>query len=120
MARVLIVDDEPTDLAILKSLVEQLGHEVHLASDGEEAFKKYLRKDIEVVITDLEMPRVDGVEFIEALQALYPDTKIIAVSGEGPDRLHAAKRAGATVLLSKPIHSEALDKALAQAGLGPA
>ena len=94
MARVLIVDDEPTDLAIIKSLVEQLGHEVHLASDGEEAFKKYLRKDIEVVITDLEMPRVDGVEFIEALQALYPDTKIIAVSGEGPDRLHAAKRGG--------------------------
>ena len=116
MARVLIVDDEPTDLAIMKSLVEQLGHEVHLASDGEEAFKKYLRKDIEVVITDLEMPRVDGVEFIEALQALYPDAKIIAVSGGGPDRLHAAKRAGADVLLSKPVGPEALGKALAEVG----
>jgi hypothetical protein len=43
-----------------------------------------------------------------------------AVSGEDPDRLHAAKRAGATVLLSKPVHAEALDKALAEAGLSSA
>ena len=118
MARVLIVDDEPTDLAIIRDLVELLGHEVHLASDGEEAFRKYMRKDIEAVITDLEMPRVDGLEFIEALQGLYPEAKIIAVSAKGPDRLHAARRAGAAVLVSKPIGSEALGKALAEIGLG--
>ena len=116
VTRILIVDDEPTDMAIIKGLVERLGHEVHLASDGEEAFKKYLRKDIELVITDIEMPRVDGLEFIEALQALYPDAKIIAVSAGGPDRLHAAKRAGADVLLSKPVGPEALGNALVEAG----
>jgi CheY-like chemotaxis protein len=44
VARVLIVEDEPTDLAITKGIVELLGHEVHLASDGEEAFRKYLRE----------------------------------------------------------------------------
>ena len=118
MARVLIVEDEPTDLAIIKGIVELMGHEAHLASDGEGAFRKYLRKDIEVVITDIEMPRVDGLEFIEALLGLYPEAKIIAVSAGGPDRLHAARRAGATVLLSKPVAPEELGKALAQAGLG--
>ncbi len=118
MARILIVEDEPTDLAIIKGIVELLGHEVHLASDGEDAFRKYLRKDIDVVITDIEMPRVDGLEFIESLLALYPESKIIAVSAGGPDRLHAARRAGATALISKPVGPEELGKALAQAGFG--
>ncbi len=116
MARVLIVDDEPTDLAIIRSLVEQLGHEAHLASDGEEAFKKYLRKDIELVITDIEMPRADGLEFITALQGMYPVAKVIAVSAGGPDRLHAARRAGADAVISKPVGPEELVKALTDAG----
>jgi two-component system chemotaxis response regulator CheY len=120
VARVLIVDDEATDLAIIRVIVELMGHEVHLASDGEEAFKKYLRKDIDLVITDIEMPRVDGLEFIEALLGLYPDAKIIAASAGGPDRLHAAKRAGATVLLSKPVGPEQMGKAFEQAGFGSA
>ena len=118
VARVLIVEDEPTDLAITKGIVELLGHEVHLASDGEEAFRKYLRNDIEIVVTDIGMPRVDGLEFIESLLGLYPDPVIIAVSGEGPDRLHAARRAGAAALISKPIGPEELGKAFAAAGLG--
>ena len=116
VACLLLVDDEPTDLAILRGIVEQMGHEVYLASNGEEAFKTYLRKEIELVITDLEMPRVDGLEFIEALLGLYPDAKIIAVSAGGPDRLRAAKRAGAAVMVSKPVVPEALGKALALAG----
>jgi CheY-like chemotaxis protein len=118
VARVLIVEDEPTDLAIVKGLVELLGHEVYLASEGEEAYKKYLRHEIEVVITDLEMPGVGGLEFIESLLGLYSEAKIIAVSAGGPDRLHAARRAGATVLLSKPIGPEELGKALAEVGFG--
>lgn len=112
VARVLIVEDEPTNMAIIKGTVELMGHGVHLASDVEEAYKKYLRKDIEVVITDLEMPRADGLEFIQALQGLYPVAKIIAVSAGGPDRLHAAKRAGASVVISKPVGPDELGKAL--------
>lgn len=120
MATILIVDDEPTDLAIVRDIIEKLGHEGHLASDGEEAFRVFLRKDIDLVITDLEMPRVGGVEFIESLLSLYPDTKIVAVSGGGPDRLHEAKRAGAAVLVSKPFGPEELGKALEQVGVHPA
>jgi len=118
VARILIVEDEPTDLVIIKGIIELLGHEVHVASDGEEAFRKYLRKDIDLVITDLEMPRVGGLEFIESLLALYPQAKIIAVSGKGPDQLHAARRAGASALISKPVSPEAVGKALAEVGFG--
>ena len=115
--KLLIVDDDQDIRDALEAIFAS-EYEVHLAGDGEEAFRKYLRKEIEVVITDIAMPRVDGLEFIEALVALYPEAKIIAVSATGPDQLHAAKRAGATVLLSKPFGPEQLDKALAELGVG--
>ncbi len=115
MARVLIVEDEPTDRVILANLLERMGHEVHFASDGEEAFKTYLKNNIEIIITDLEMPRVDGLEFIEAVRALFPRAVIIAVSGKGPDQLDAAQSAGAVAALSKPIDPQELGKAIAEA-----
>ena len=103
MARVLIVEDEPTDRVILANLLERMGHEVHFASDGEEAFKTYLKNSIEIIITDLNMPHVDGLEFIGAVRALLPEPVIITVSGKGADLLDAALRAGARAALSKPV-----------------
>lgn len=118
MARVLIVDDEPTDLLLLRSVVEASGHEVYVALDGEQAFKSYLKESIELVITDLEMPGVDGLEFIEALRALYPEARIIAVSGKSQTVLDEAKRMGAFMVLGKPIDPHELVEALATT-MGP-
>ncbi len=115
MARVLIVDDESTDLIFLRNIVEASGHEVYVASDGEQAFKTYLRKSIEIVITDLHMPQVDGLEFIEALRTIYPEARIIAVSGKGQILLDEAKRMGAFMAFSKPVDPDELVKALAAA-----
>jgi len=114
MARVLIVEDEPTDRVILANVLEQTGHEVYFASDGEEGFKTYLKNNIKIIITDLDMPHVNGLEFIEALRALYPQPVIIVVSGKGADQLDAALAAGAQVALSKPIHPQKLLKAIAE------
>ena len=115
MARVLIVEDEPTDRVILAQLLDRTGHEVYFASDGEEAFKTYLKNNIEIIITDLNMPHVDGLEFIESVRALFPEAVIIAVSGKGPDQLDAAQSAGARLALSKPVHPQKLLKAIAEA-----
>ncbi len=112
MARVLVVDDEQMDQVILEKLLGQAGHEVYFASDGEQAFKAYLKNSIEIIITDLNMPHVDGLEFIEAVLALFPEAVIIAVSGKGPDELDAAVSAGARVALSKPIDPWELLKAI--------
>ena len=112
MARVLVVDDEQMDQVILEKLLEQAGHKVYFASDGEQAFKTYLKNSIEIIITDLNMPHVDGLEFIEAVLALFPEAVIIAVSGKGPDDLDAALSAGARVALSKPIDPWELLKAI--------
>ena len=113
MARLLVVEDEPTDRVILAKLLEQSGHQVYFASDGEEAFKSYLKNSIEIIITDLKMPHVDGLEFIGAVRALVPGAVIIAVSGKA-DLLDAALSAGARVAISKPIHPQKLLKAIAK------
>lgn len=115
MARVLIVDDESTDLIFLKSIVEASGHEVFVATDGEQAFKICLRKGIEILVTDLHMPGVDGLELIESVRALCPETRIIAVSGKGQNVLDAAKLLGASVALNKPVDPDELIKAIAPA-----
>ena len=115
MARVLIVEDEPTDRVILAELLDRTGHELYFASDGEEAFKTYLKNSIEIIITDLMMPHVGGLEFIGSVRALFPEAVIIAVSSKGPDQLDAALRAGARVALSKPIDPQELRKAIAEA-----
>ena len=115
MARVLIVEDEATDRAILANLLERMGHEVHFASDGEEAFKTYLKNSIEIIVTDLNMPHVDGLELIGAVRALFSGAEIIAVSGKGADLLDAARKAGARAALSKPIDPQELRKAIAAA-----
>ena len=115
MARVLVVEDEQTDRMILAGIVERMGHEVYFASDGEQAFKTYVRMSIDVVVTDLVMPHVDGLEFIVALRTLFPDAQVIAVSGKGPKLLAAARRKGARAALSKPVDPDRLSKAITKA-----
>ena len=118
MARILIVEDEQTDQRILRTILEKSGHITYVAWDGEQAFKTYMKKDIDVVVTDLQMPKVDGLEFIEALRALFPAAAIIAVSGEGPTRLAQAKLEGALAAFKKPVDPEELLKAVADAIAG--
>ena len=115
MARVLVVEDEPTDRVILANLLERMGHEVYFASDGEEAFKTYLKNSIEIIITDLNMPYVDGLELIETVLALFPRAVIIAVSGKGQLLLDEAERMGAFATFSKPIDPQGLRKVIAEA-----
>ncbi len=115
MARVLVVEDEQTDRVILGGIVEGMGHEVYFASDGEQAFKTYMRMSIDVVVTDLLMPHVDGLEFIVALKTLFPDAPVIAVSGKGPELLATAEKKGVCAALSKPVDPQELLEAIAKA-----
>ena len=117
MASVLIVEDEQTDRAILEKIVEGLGHEVYIASDGVQALNLHFGKRVDVVITDLHMPHVDGLGLIRALRASYSDAAIIAVSGSGPDVLAAVKRMGVFAVLTKPVDHHELVEALEKATL---
>ena len=121
MARILIVEDDAADRLLLGTILEEAGHELHYAVDGEEALSIYVRNHIDLVVTDIMMARKDGVELILALRKLNPDVSIIAVSGEGPAGLGFAQLAGAHKIMTKPIDQDTLIRAIREVtdGIAP-
>lgn len=113
MARLLIVDDDEADRIVLKTILERARHEVFVAKDGDEALQQYDATDVDVVITDLQMRSVHGLELISILRDLDPRPGIIAISGTGEDQLEIAHALGAEMTLSKPVAPDQLLAALA-------
>ncbi len=103
MADILIIDDEK---AIRKTLMEILtfeGYKVEEASDGEEGLKKFKEKTYDLVLCDIKMPKLDGIEFLQKAGESNPDIPIIMISGHGniETAVEAVKK-GAYDYISKP------------------
>ncbi len=114
MARILVVDDEELDRVLIRSILESEGHQLLFAADGEAAYKTCRDTDVDVVITDLAMPRVNGLRLIRELREAYFDMPIIAVSGWAADQLDLAQDYGADLTLFKPLDGERLQTAVRQ------
>ena len=116
MARILVVDDDDSLRRLLKAVLERAGHEVTTAGDGFEAIRLVDAQPFDLVITDLIMPEMEGIQMIGQLRRLAPDTKIIAMSGGGRgsagDYLELATQLGATMSLAKPFTPDTLLEAV--------
>ncbi|MDB5246206.1 MAG: putative two component, sigma54 specific, transcriptional regulator [Segetibacter sp.] len=103
MATILIIDDER---AIRKTLNEILGFEgykIEEAADGEEGLKKFQAATYDVVLCDIKMPKLDGIEFLSKATAINPDVPIIMISGHGTiETAVEAVKKGAFDFISKP------------------
>ncbi|MFP3947439.1 MAG: response regulator [Gemmatimonadota bacterium] len=108
MARILVVDDDALDRMILDSLVNQAGHEPVFAEDGEEALALFDRQEFDLVVTDLVMPKVNGLRLIRQIMEMAPDTAVIAITGTSPEQLARAEDYGAAVTLVKPLDPDVL------------
>ncbi len=115
MAHILIVDDEASDRLLQQRILERHGHDVYAASDGVEALLALRTKDIDLVVTDLQMPDIHGLELITVLRDRSPRPTIVVVSGTGPDQLAIAKAVGAQFTLTKPVYAEQLIAVVEQA-----
>lgn len=103
MAKILIVDDEMPIRRTLRDILEFEGYDVDEASDGIECISKVQKEKYDVVITDIKMPKMDGIEALERLQILSPETPVIMVSGHGTiDTAVEAVKKGAFDFISKP------------------
>ena len=120
MAPILIVDDNESDRTILSAILERAGHETFVAEDGEAAVSLCLGRTFEVVITDLQMHEVHGLELITVLRYLSPRPAIIAISGTGSVQLEMAEALGAAVTLLNPVDPEELLSAITDAVGGEA
>lgn len=121
MARVLVVDDEEWVRASIAAVMRRARHAVTTAEDGKDALDKFQAARFDLVITDIVMPRMEGIETLRALRQIEPTIRIIAMSGsDGADQgfyLKAAVALGADATLEKPFTAAELrlvvDEALA-------
>jgi len=103
MANVLIIDDERAIRKTLSEILSFEGHKIDEAADGEEGYKKYSEKTYDVVLCDIKMPKMDGIEFLEKAKQINPDVPIIIISGHGNiDTAVDAVKKGAYDYISKP------------------
>jgi len=110
MAKILVIDDDDAIRISLKSAIEDAGHRVEEAANGEEGMTRFRANPADLVVTDIFMPEKEGLETIDEIKRDYPQTKIIAISGGGSidpeDYLEIAKRVGADRSLFKPFDIE--------------
>jgi putative two-component system response regulator len=107
--RVLCVDDEPVILQILRRLLEVQGFEPVVCGDPLAAISMFSEGMFDVVITDIHMPRMDGLSLMRALREKQPELPVVVVTGHGTvDTAIQALREGATGMLVKPFTGEEL------------
>ncbi len=114
--RILVVDDEPQMALAMERVLRRRGYEVDTASGGEEAVAAFSRRQYDLVVTDLRMPRLDGHELVKRIHALCPSTRVVVVTAYATvESAVSCVRDGATDYLQKPFSPEALERAVADA-----
>lgn len=83
MPTILIIDDERAIRNVLKDILGNEGFKVEEAADGEEGFKKFSSGSYDVVLCDIKMPKLDGIEFLQKVTESGSDTPVIMISGPG-------------------------------------
>jgi ActR/RegA family two-component response regulator len=120
-ARILVVDDEPSARSGMEKLLQQEGYIVNVAADGPNALAIAAESPPDVVVTDLKMPKMDGVALLTKLREQDRDLPVIVVTAFGDvGSAVNAMRAGAADYLTKPVDAAACERALLGHGaLGP-
>jgi CheY-like chemotaxis protein len=122
MAKVLVIDDDAAMRRLVVRALSAKGHEVAEAENGLDGLEAMERGKPAVMITDILMPKTEGIETISKAKERFPETKIIAISGGGMSRnlmfLDVARALGVDATLAKPFRPaelvEAVSKVLAE------
>ena len=105
MRRILIVDDEPLIREILMTTLADEGYEVVEAESGEVALELFREKPCDLVISDISMSNISGIDLLFSLKQIYPDVEVILITGYASvETAQAALEGGAYRYLKKPFH----------------
>ena len=113
---VLIVDDEPGIRSTLKKVLERLGYAVKAAASAEEADQWMASQRFDILLLDIELPRMSGVEFLKWALERDPEVAVIMLTGlDSPEIAHECLRAGARTYFVKPFDTDFMERALRDA-----
>ena len=103
--RILVVEDDEEMRSLLKDFFEEEGFEIDSVSNGSEAFRILVRELFDLVITDIRMPGLTGLDILPGIKKLQPEAPIIVITAFGSEEVHRrAIERGATAYLEKPLH----------------
>ena len=116
MTRILLIDDEPDILRVLARSLKADGYAVSTAESGTDGISEFERERAQIVITDIKMPGMDGIEVLKRIKGMDADTEVIIITGHG-DIANAieALHFGASDFINKPVRDDALTIALKRA-----
>ncbi|MFH1982136.1 MAG: response regulator [Pseudomonadota bacterium] len=116
MNHLLLIDDEPDNLRLLSLSLRSDGYTVATALSGEAGMAVFEKTTPDIVLTDIRMPGMDGIEVLRQIKAASPDTEVIIITGHGDiDLAIEALQLGASDFINKPVNDQALAVALKRA-----
>ncbi len=116
--KVLVVEDDPGVRAMLAQTLDRSGYDVQSAVDGSEALSKIRGNQFSLVITDVRLPKVNGLQLLDEIKQSTPQVPVIVITGYGSvQNAVEAMQVGASDYLLKPFSTEALQAAISRAGM---
>jgi CheY-like chemotaxis protein len=103
--QVLVIDDDEEMRSLLRELMQEEGYEVESVDSGPEAFRRIEKQDFDLIVTDIRMPGLSGLDILEGLRRLQPFAPVIVITAFGGNNVRRkAFEKGARAYLEKPIH----------------
>ncbi len=116
MNKILLIDDEPDIVRVLSMSLKADGYDVIPAHSGIEGIEIFEREKPDIVLTDIKMPGMDGIEVLKKVKSIEPQSEVIIITGHGDiDNTIEALQYGASDFINKPVRDEALSIALKRA-----
>ncbi len=114
--KILVIDDEKTTLKMFKLFLDIYGFDIYTAESGEEGLELFDAERPGIVLTDIKMPGMDGIEVLKEIKKRAPETEVIVITGHGDmDLAIQALNLNAADFINKPIQRQSLEHGLARA-----
>ena len=115
--KILVIDDERPTLKMFTLLLTAYGYDILTAENGQDGLDIFRKESPGLVLTDIKMPVMDGIEVLKEIKKINPQTEVIVITGHGDmDLAIQALNLDATDFINKPLQREALEQALTRAG----
>jgi DNA-binding NtrC family response regulator len=107
--RILIIEDDEEMRALLRDVIEEEGYQTDSVNNGSEAYRKLVKEPFDLIITDVRMPGLTGLDILPGMKKLQPEAPVIVITAFGSEEIQRkAFEKGARAYLEKPIHFQNL------------